>query len=274
VQTRAARKARALLRRAPLGRRLRAGPQPAPAHGRARRQGPAGEAQAAADLHQLLAALRALPLDPGAAASHLERLAALCRGRFAQAPAAAPAAAPTAAPASNGAARLSGAGPWSGGRDLGAIGASTRAPEPPTPRPGSSDGGGEGRRDAGARHADSGVAASAVMPRAPEASPGDDPLGAGAMFGSSPARPALAPPAAGPSAPSPGLPAQPPPGPSAPDSHAEPRPLADARAAGDGSAATEAASGARAYEGGRGSAAAGSSTTGGPAVDQEACAHA
>jgi len=325
--------------RPPAPRRAAAGAG-SRARATARRQGPAGEAQAAADLHQLLAALRALPLDPGAAASHLERLAALCRGRFAQAPAAAPAAAPTAAPASNGAARLSGAGPWSGGRDLGAIGASTRAPEPPTPRPGSSDGGGaagglgagvaapragsptkataraehfasaaaayagaallggaaagapageraarggagapgagggEGRRDAGARHADSGVAASAVMPRAPEASPGDDPLGAGAMFGSSPARPALAPPAAGPSAPSPGLPAQPPPGPSAPDSHAEPRPLADARAAGDGSAATEAASGARAYEGGRGSAAAGSSTTGGPAVDQEACAHA
>ncbi|KAK9833584.1 hypothetical protein WJX81_008635 [Elliptochloris bilobata] len=49
----------------------------AEAYGRLQPLGAAGEAQAAADLHHLLATLRALPLDPATAGAHLERLAAL-----------------------------------------------------------------------------------------------------------------------------------------------------------------------------------------------------
>lgn len=79
------------------------------------RQGPAGEAQAATDLHHLLSTLRGLPVDPATAARHLEPLAALCRGRFTDpslgptgaraAAAAAPAAAAEPASAPNGTAR-------------------------------------------------------------------------------------------------------------------------------------------------------------------------
>jgi hypothetical protein len=46
-------------------------------------QGPAWEAQCHADTHLLLAALKALPLDPNAASGNLEHLATLCSLRFA-----------------------------------------------------------------------------------------------------------------------------------------------------------------------------------------------
>lgn len=46
-------------------------------------QGPAWEAQCHADTHLLLAALKALPLDPKAADSTMDHLAMLCSLRFA-----------------------------------------------------------------------------------------------------------------------------------------------------------------------------------------------
>lgn len=47
------------------------------------RQGPAWEAQCHADTHLLLAALKALPLDPKTADSTMDHLATLCNLRFA-----------------------------------------------------------------------------------------------------------------------------------------------------------------------------------------------